>query len=59
MAIQQYYFWRKIDAPTESKAPKFEEKVKFYDGVEKFGFVYKKRKSPASLSDDLPCTEEA
>ena len=29
------------------------------NGGEKFGFVSEKRKKPASLSDDLPCTEEA
>ena len=38
---------------------KFEEKVIFYNGGEKFGFVSEKRKNLASLSDDLPCTEEA
>ena len=50
---------KKFDLPTEPNTPKFEEKVKFYDGGEKFGLVSEKRKNPASLSDDLPCTEEA
>ena len=50
---------KKSDVPTEPNASKFEEKVKFYNGGEKCGFVSEKRTNPASLSDDLPCTEEA
>ena len=49
----------KFDVPTEPHAPKFEEKVTFYVGGEKFGFVSEKRKNPSSLSDALPCTEQA
>ena len=49
----------KFDVPIKPNTPKFEEKVKFNDGGEKFGFVSEKRKNSASLSDDLPCTEEA
>ena len=59
MAIQQYWSWEKIYVSSEPNAPKFEEKVKFYDGGEKFGFVSEKRKNSASLLDDLPCAEEA
>ena len=50
---------KKIDVPTEPNAPKVEEKVKFDDEGEKFGFVSEKKKNPASLSGDLACTEEA
>ena len=49
MAMQWYWSWKKKDVPTRPKAPKFEEKLKFYDGGEKFGFVSEKRKNPASL----------
>ena len=50
---------KKFDVPTEPDAPRLEEKVKFYDGLQKFGFVSEKRKNLASLSDYLPFTEEA
>ena len=50
---------KKFEATTISNAPKFEEKVRLYDGGKKFGFVSEKRRSPATLSDDLPCTKEA
>ena len=50
---------KKFDVPTEPDAPRLEEKVKFYDGLQNFGFVSEKRKNLASLSDYLPFTEEA
>ena len=43
--------------PVAPKAPRFEEKVKFYDSGNKFGFISKRRKNLDS-SDDFPCTEE-
>ena len=66
-AIIKFHAWqyssigprKKFDVPTEPNTSKFEGKVKFHNGGEKFGFVSEKRKNPASLSDDLPCTEEA
>ena len=36
---------KKNYSSSEPNAPKFEEKVKFYDGGEKFGFVSEKRKN--------------
>ena len=49
---------KKFDVPVEPKAPRFEEKVQFYDSGNKFGFICERRKNPV-LSDDFTCTEEA
>ena len=59
MTITVVLVLEKTVVPTDPNTPKFEEKVNFYDSGEKFGFVSEKRKNPASLSEDLPCTEEA
>ena len=48
----------KFDVPVEPKAPRFEEKGKFYNSGDKFSFISERRKNPDS-SDDFPCTEEA
>ena len=50
---------KKFDIPSQPKAPKYEEKMKFYDGVEKFGFVSDKKEHSATSPHEFPCTDES
>ena len=50
---------KKFDIPSQPKAPKYEEKMKFFDGGEKFGFVSDKKEHSATSSHEFPCTDES
>ena len=50
---------KKIDTTSQPKVPKYEEKMKFYDGGEKFGFVSDKKEHSATSSHKSPCTNES
>ena len=50
---------KKFDIPSQPKAPKYEEKMKFYDGGEEFGFVSDKREHSVTSSHEFPCTNES
>ena len=50
---------KKIDIPSQPKAPKYEEKMKFYDGGEKIDFVSDKKDHSATSSHEFPCTNES
>ena len=45
---------KKFDIPSQPKARKYEEKMKFYDGGEKFGFVCDKKEHSATSSHEFP-----
>ena len=45
---------KKFDIPSQPKAREYEEKMKFYDGGEKFGFVCDKKEHSATSSHEFP-----
>ena len=60
----KFYVWqyinigqgKKFDIPPQPKAPKYEEKMKFYVGGEKIYFVSDKKEHSATSSYEFPCT---
>ena len=64
---KKFYIWqysnigqgKKFDIPSQPKAPKYEEKMKFYDGGENIDFVSDKKEHSATSSHEFPCTDES
>ena len=50
---------KKFERPSQPKAPKYEEKMKFYDGGEKIDFVSNKKELSATSSHEFSCTDES
>ena len=63
----KFYVWqysnigegKKFEIPSQPKALKYEEKMKFYDGGEKIDFVSNKKELSATSSHEFPCTDES
>ena len=63
----KFYVWqysiigqgKKFEIPSQPKVPKYEEKMKFYDGGEKIDFVSDKKEHLATSSHESPCTNES
>ena len=63
----KFYVWqfsnigqgKKLEIASQPKAPKYEEKMKFYDGGQKIDFVSDKKELSATSSHEFPCTNES
>ena len=63
----KFYVWqysnicqgKKIDIPSQPRAPKYKEKMKFYDGGEKIDFASDKKEHSATSWHEFPCTDES